>query len=95
MTLPSRVGHPSAPNCALHINGICIGRIHFSIHYPDLDANARKLIWKQFISKAYASVDVKTHLIRDKDVDELARHEMNGRQVGQTLNFDQPLSLTL
>lgn len=56
------------------------GRIHFSIHYPDLDASARKQIWMTFIQKAHASVGT-TSKISDEDIDNLATHEMNGRQV--------------
>ena len=58
-----------------------LGRIHFSIHYPDLDAKARRQIWKQFISKAFASSGARTGTISEEDADKLAKHEMNGRQV--------------
>ena len=57
------------------------GRIHFSIHYPDLDVDARKQIWKQFITKAHVNSHEKVKLISDIDIQRLAKHEMNGRQV--------------
>ncbi|KAL2037820.1 hypothetical protein N7G274_009545 [Stereocaulon virgatum] len=59
-------------------------RIHFSIHYPDLDVSARKRIWKTFIEKAHASVGT-TSKISDEDIDILAKHEMNGRQIKHTV----------
>ena len=58
---------------------IIIGRIHFSIHYPDLDHEARKQIWETFIQKAQLGADL-TVSIKD-DVERLASHKMNGRQV--------------
>ena len=50
------------------------GRIHFSIHYPDLDIAARLAIWKMFIERADGH-------ITDPEIDKLAKHVMNGRQV--------------
>lgn len=57
-----------------------LGRIHFSIHYPDLDRDARRKVWRMFIDKAQSSEGV-TSNISDADVERLAMHEMNGRQV--------------
>ncbi len=56
------------------------GRIHFSIHYPDLDVKARRVIWKTFISRAHSSAGTKSPFA-DEEIEELAKHEMNGRQV--------------
>ena len=56
------------------------GRIHFSIHYPDLDVEARRLIWKTFISRAHSSAGTEASF-KDEEMEELAKHEMNGRQV--------------
>ena len=41
---------------------------------------ARRAIWKTFISRAHSST--RTHSsFKDEEIDELAKHEMNGRQV--------------
>ena len=41
---------------------------------------ARRAIWKAFISRAHSSA--RTHsAFKDEEIDELAKHEMNGRQV--------------
>ena len=53
------------------------GRIHFSIPYPDLDFEARKRIWKMFFGKATSGAGK----FNEEDIDRLAVHEMNGRQV--------------
>ncbi len=65
---------------------LCLDRIHVSVNYRDLDARARKKFWNQFITKTYASSGVKTDWISDEDVQRLARHEKNGRQVGPNLS---------
>ena len=50
------------------------GRIHFSIHYPDLDLPARCTIWKQFISRAGGR-------LTGPEILKLGQRIMNGRQV--------------
>lgn len=62
------------------------GRIHFSIHYPDLDVKARNVIWRAFISRAHSSAGTKS-LFNDEQIEELAKHEMNGRQVRSYPNY--------
>ena len=57
---------------------LSIGRIHFSIYYPDLGYDARRKIWKGFLEKALESSDI----ANDHELDELAKHPINGRQVG-------------
>ena len=54
------------------------GRIHFSIQYPELDYLARKAIWKTFFDKVAREGN---GIISDEDIDRLAKHQMNGRQV--------------
>jgi hypothetical protein len=54
-------------------------RIHFTLHYPDLDAASRKRVWNNFISMI-ARNDERMN-ISDDDLISLARHELNGRQI--------------
>ncbi|KAJ7766247.1 P-loop containing nucleoside triphosphate hydrolase protein [Mycena metata] len=49
-------------------------RIHFSVNYPELDSTARRIIWTMFFKRA--CID-----ILEEDLDRLAAHEINGRQV--------------
>ena len=50
------------------------GRIHFSVHYPGLDLDARKKIWQMFFAKASTEIG-------EADLDILAGYTINGRQV--------------
>ncbi|KAF8522857.1 P-loop containing nucleoside triphosphate hydrolase protein, partial [Gautieria morchelliformis] len=52
-------------------------RIHFSIQYPHLDFESRKAIWRTFYGKVAESAGE----ISDEELNRLARHSMNGRQV--------------
>ena len=59
------------------MNGDCdVGRIHFSIHYPDLDYESRKQIWHTFLNKI-----TRREEFGEEIVDKLAKIVMNGRQV--------------
>jgi SpoVK/Ycf46/Vps4 family AAA+-type ATPase len=55
-------------------------RIHISLHYPDLDFDARKEIWKTFIAKAQKG-EKNPQVIELREIDRLATHALNGRQV--------------
>jgi len=50
------------------------GRIHFSVSYPELDSNSRKIIWAKFFERS--SFD-----ISDEELSRLASYSINGRQV--------------
>lgn len=56
---------------------ISTGRIHFSIHYPDLNVDSRKQIWQTFFAKTLRNPND----ITPEDFDRLANIPMNGRQV--------------
>ncbi|KAL1645187.1 hypothetical protein SLS58_003892 [Diplodia intermedia] len=55
-------------------------RIHFSLHYPDLDFPSRKKLWRTFFNRLTKDAQVPT-LIDDAQLDELANHDLNGRQI--------------
>jgi hypothetical protein len=54
-----------------------LGRISFSINYPDLDFVARRKVWSMFLAKAIKGGKP----IDDSDIDRVAQRELNGRQV--------------
>lgn len=62
-------------NLAAQCDSAFESRIHFCIHYPDLDFDSRREIWSTFLKKASDSG------FSDRDLDRLASHEMNGRQI--------------
>lgn len=54
-------------------------RIHVSIRYPDLDVTSRKQIWTQFMG------DSNLRKVSDDELEELAKLELNGRQIKNIL----------
>lgn len=62
-------------------------RIHVSLEYPDLTAESRAHIWRNFISAAKQKPE-----ITEQDVQELAKLELNGRQIKNILKTAQLLA---
>ncbi|KAI3392402.1 hypothetical protein diail_5729 [Diaporthe ilicicola] len=62
-------------------------RIHVSLEYPDLTAESRAHIWRNFISAAKQKPE-----ITDQDVQDLAKLELNGRQIKNVLKTAQLLA---
>jgi hypothetical protein len=56
-------------------------RIHVALRYGDLNTKAKRAIWKMFLQKVRAIDGLETVQFTDKDYDDLARHNLNGRQV--------------
>jgi SpoVK/Ycf46/Vps4 family AAA+-type ATPase len=69
-------------------------RIQLALHYDDLDQDQRKKIWRNFIARLEASesesVDT-TNLL--KHIEELAKPEMNGRQIRNAVTTARQLAL--
>ncbi|KAH8823683.1 P-loop containing nucleoside triphosphate hydrolase protein [Flagelloscypha sp. PMI_526] len=61
-------------------------RIHFLVHYPDLDPPARRKIWTIFTEKASLTVS-------EEDLETLANYEMNGRQIKNAVRTARTLAL--
>lgn len=57
-------------------------RIHVALRYGDLTTKAKRSVWKIFLEKVQAVEGVQTATFTEKDFDALARHNLNGRQVG-------------
>ena len=53
------------------------GRIHFKYHYPSLDFDGRRKIWKNLLN----STNFSNLKFSDEDLAELARRPLNGREV--------------
>lgn len=62
-------------------------RIHVSLEYPDLNAESRVQIWKNFLGAFREAPEV-----TDEDVEELARLKLNGRQIKNVLKTAQLLA---
>ncbi|KAF8824540.1 hypothetical protein HHX47_DHR8000307 [Lentinula edodes] len=76
-------------NMINHIDPAFESRIHFSIQYPDLDFDARKLIWKTFFTK----VMDQSNFISPEDLDRLAGYQLNGRQIKNMVGSAQAIAL--
>ncbi|TGJ83899.1 hypothetical protein E0Z10_g4853 [Xylaria hypoxylon] len=55
-------------------------RIHFRLAYPDLDEQARKMVWKGFLDRQQGGHDVS-----DEDLAKLEKLNMNGRVIKNVL----------
>jgi SpoVK/Ycf46/Vps4 family AAA+-type ATPase len=64
-------------------------RIHLTIHYPKLDMNSRRHIWRTFVKPDGASY---TSDIREADLDKLAQTELNGRQIKNVVQTSRLLA---
>lgn len=58
-----------------------ISRMHIMVAFPDVGLDAREHIWAAFIKKAHTSQG--PAIVDAKDLSQLARKEMNARQVSE------------
>ncbi|KIJ62330.1 hypothetical protein HYDPIDRAFT_114844 [Hydnomerulius pinastri MD-312] len=63
-------------------------RIHFTIHYPVLNAQSRKQIWRALLSQTSSKT-----LVGESDLDDLAKEPLNGRQIKNSIATAQSLSM--
>ena len=59
-------------------------RIHLSLHYNDLDPDARRQIWIAFLKKAHThseTTQVQNTGLSEEELDTLAQKDLNGRQI--------------
>jgi SpoVK/Ycf46/Vps4 family AAA+-type ATPase len=66
-------------------------RIHFCFEYEDLDFKARLQVWQQFLTKIKAQGCPKVE-ISDDDVEQLAKLDLNGRQIKNILSIAQSVA---
>jgi len=62
-------------------------RIHISLDYPPLSIDSRRMIWKNFLSASQ-----QPNGITDRQLDQLAYMDMNGRQIKNVLKTAQLLA---
>lgn len=68
-------------NRITHCDPAFASRIHISLNYPELDEGAREAVWRNFLAKAKGSQDDVVVDVKDEEVRDLAKFELNGRQV--------------
>jgi hypothetical protein len=69
-------------------------RIQLALHYENLTRNQRRTIWENFIKRLehIEKDNVNTRNLREY-LDELAGHDMNGRQIRNALTTARQLAL--
>lgn len=71
-------------NRIAHCDPAFASRIHISLDYPELSAGARKTVWENFLGKARGAEGEVIVDLSDTEIQELAKVELNGRQVSLT-----------
>ncbi|KAF2794256.1 P-loop containing nucleoside triphosphate hydrolase protein [Melanomma pulvis-pyrius CBS 109.77] len=67
-------------------------RIHIALHYDDLNPRSRKQIWNNFLERLEDTEEVENvNEIKDR-VDELAKHNLNGREIRNALSTARQLA---
>lgn len=70
-----------------------VSRIHLSLRYGELSGKARKAIWKTFIAKVKDAEGMEMEDIQDKDLEDLSRRALNGRQIKNIVRAAQALAI--
>ncbi|KAK2594599.1 hypothetical protein QQS21_007684 [Conoideocrella luteorostrata] len=68
-------------------------RIHIALRYEGLDAKAKKTIFKLFIDRVKAHGKLTVDTFTDDDLNKLAKHELNGREIKNVIGSAQDLAL--
>lgn len=69
-------------------------RIHIALRYDGLDARAKRSIFKMFIDRVKAFGKLAVDEFTDDDLQTLARHELNGREIKNLIGSAQDLALS-
>ncbi|KAJ5889029.1 ATPase AAA-type core [Penicillium taxi] len=68
-------------------------RIHVALRYGDLTSKAKRSIWKMFLERVRAIENVKMTTFSEADLDKLSRHNLNGRQIKNSVRTAQALAV--
>ncbi|KAH6631402.1 hypothetical protein F5144DRAFT_216528 [Chaetomium tenue] len=68
-------------------------RIHIALRYDSLDHRAKKAIFKIFIERVRVLEKINLMPFTEEDYTALARHELNGRQIKNTVRTAQALAV--
>ncbi|CUS10315.1 unnamed protein product [Tuber aestivum] len=72
-------------------------RIHIALRYNDLDKKARRVIWNTFLGmvareESGSNCELRD-VVNDEELEGLARHQLNGRQIKNAVRTAQALAL--
>ncbi|KFY44499.1 hypothetical protein V494_01456 [Pseudogymnoascus sp. VKM F-4513 (FW-928)] len=68
-------------------------RIHIALRYGELSAKAKKAVFQMFIEKVRVLEGIATMPFTDADFTDLAKHNLNGRQIKNTVRTAQALAV--
>lgn len=69
-------------------------RIHIALRYDALDAKAKKTIFKMFIDRIKAFGKLELQPFSEEDLEDLARHDLNGREIKNVVGSAQDLAVS-
>ena len=68
-------------------------RIHLALRYDPLDAKAKRAIFKIFVERVRVLEKAEAPSLTEEDYNDLARHDLNGRQIKNTVRTAQALAV--
>ncbi|KAH6660843.1 hypothetical protein BKA67DRAFT_510002 [Truncatella angustata] len=68
-------------------------RIHIALRYDELDTKAKKAIFKIFVERVRSLQEIPITSFTEEDYNTLARHDLNGRQIKNTIRTAQALAV--
>ncbi|KAI1607958.1 P-loop containing nucleoside triphosphate hydrolase protein, partial [Exophiala viscosa] len=70
-----------------------VSRIHLSLRFQPLTTKAKKTVWKLFIDRVKKQEGMEVAEIRESDITDLARRDVNGRQIKNLVRAAQALAV--
>jgi SpoVK/Ycf46/Vps4 family AAA+-type ATPase len=70
-----------------------VSRIHLSLRFQNLTTKAKRTVWKLFIDRVKNQDNQQISTITDQDFNDLARREVNGRQIKNLVRAAQALAV--
>jgi hypothetical protein len=70
-----------------------VSRIHLSLRFQDLTTKAKRTVWKLFIERVRQQEGMEVQNITESDLTDLARRDVNGRQIKNLVRAAQALAI--
>ncbi|KIX06385.1 uncharacterized protein Z518_04361 [Rhinocladiella mackenziei CBS 650.93] len=70
-----------------------VSRIHLSLRFPNLTTKAKRTVWKLFIERVKNQEKMEVAPILESDYNDLARRDVNGRQIKNLVRAAQALAI--
>ncbi|KIV80909.1 hypothetical protein PV11_08375 [Exophiala sideris] len=70
-----------------------VSRIHLSLRFQPLTTKAKKTVWKLFLDRVKKQEGMEVADIRESDITDLARRDVNGRQIKNLVRSTQALAV--